>query len=180
MTAMDLEARIDRLESIEEIRQLVARYALAVDTRDLETLVGLFVADVEVGRLGTGRAALLESFREGLAPLGLTIRSVGTHVIDLVDAASATGEVYCTGEIDRDGVLLRQAILYRDTYRRDPEGWRFVRRNHLLWYSAPLGVDPRHLPLANWPKGHVGRGTVPEVFATYREFAGIDDHRGEI
>ena len=180
MTAMDLEARIDRLESIEEIRQLVARYALAVDTRDLETLVGLFVADVEVGRLGTGRAALLGTDAWHLAAREKALLSVGTHVIDLVDAASATGEVYCTGEIDRDGVLLRQAILYRDTYRRDPEGWRFVRRNHLLWYSAPLGVDPRHLPLANWPKGHVGRGTVPEVFATYREFAGIDDHRGEI
>ena len=177
MAAMDLEARIDRLESLEEIRQLVARYALAVDTRDLDTLVGLFVADVEVGRLGTGRAALLESFRQGFAPLGLTILTVGTHVIDLVDTTSATGEVYCTGEIDRDDVLLRQAILYRDTYRRDPEGWRFVRRNHLLWYSAPLGVDPRHLPPANWPTGHVGRGTLPEAFATYREFQGI--HRVE-
>ena len=174
MTAMDLEGRIDRLESLEAIRQLVARYALAVDTRDLETLVGLFVADVEVGRLGTGRDALAESFRQGFAPLGLTILTVGTHVIDLVDTTSATGEVYCTGEIDRDGVLLRQAILYRDTYRRDLEGWRFVRRNHLLWYSAPLGVDPRHLPPANWPKGHVGRGTLPEAFATYREFHGIE------
>jgi len=177
---MDVEERISRLEAHEAIRQLVARYALAVDTRDLDALVALFVADVDVGRLGTGRGALAESFRQGLEPLGLTILLVGTHVIDLLDADHATGEVYCTGEIDRDGVLLRQAILYRDTYRRDGEGWRFVRRNHLLWYSAPLGVDPRHLPPADWPKGHVGRGTVPEAFATYRAFHGIADDGDEI
>lgn len=177
---MDLERRIDRLESLEAIRQLVARYAFAVDTRDLDGLVDLFVADVEVGRLGTGRQALAQSFRSGLEPLGLTILSVGTHVIDLIDEDHATGEVYCTGEIDRDGSLLRQAILYRDSYRRDLEGWRFVRREHLLWYSAPLGEDPRHLPPANWPHGHVGRGTVPEVFATYRDFSGLDEAPEEI
>ena len=180
MTPMDLEARVDRLESHEQIRQLVARYALAVDTRDLDTLVGLFVTDVAVGQLGAGRAALAESFRQGLEPLGLTILSVGTHVIDLIDTDHATGEVYCTGEIDRDGELLRQAILYRDVYRRDSEGWRFVRRTHLLWYSAPLGVDPRHLAPANWPTGHIGRGTMPEAFATYRAFHGTDHGGDEI
>ena len=95
-----------------------------------------------------------------------------THAIDLVDATNATGEVYCTGEIDRDGVLLRQKILYRDSYQLvDAEGWRFIRREHLLWYSAPLGQDPRHLPPANWPTGHVGRGTVPEVFESWQRFA---------
>ena len=177
---MDLEERVDRLESYEHIRQLVARYALAVDTRDLDALVELFVTDVEVGRMGTGRAALKESFRQGFEPLGFTILSVSTHVIDLIDADHATGEVYCTGEIDRDGVLLRQAILYRDAYRRESGAWRFVRRTHLLWYSAPLGVDPRHLPPANWPTGHVGRGTVPEVFATYRAFCGITGGEDQI
>ena len=43
------EQRLDRLESIEEIRQLVARYALAIDTRDLEALAGLFSPSVRIG-----------------------------------------------------------------------------------------------------------------------------------
>jgi len=98
----------------------------------------------------------------------------------LVDTQHASGEVYCTGEIDRDGELLRQAILYRDTYRRDDQIWHFVRRTHLLWYSAPMGVDPRHLPPADWPRGHVGRGTLPEAFPTYREFHGIEGSEKEI
>jgi ketosteroid isomerase-like protein len=169
---MDIEERLARLEAHEAIRQLVARYALFVDTRNLTALAELFVPDVVVGRHGTGRAALAESFRTGLAGLGFTILSVATHVIDLVDDSHATGEVYCTGEIDRDGVLLRQKILYRDEYRRiDGDGWRFVRRDHLLWYSAPLGQDPRLLPPADWPRGHQGRGTVPEAFATWQQFA---------
>lgn len=167
---MDTSDTIEALLAYEEIRQLVARYAFSVDTRDLDRLVDLFVDDVDVGTLGTGRAALRTSFSEGLTPLGMTILSVTTHVIDLVDDASATGEVYCTGEIERDGTLLRQQILYRDRYRKTHEGWRFVRREHLLWYSAPLGVDPRGLPQANWPKGHVGRGTVPEAFDSFRRF----------
>ena len=45
-----LSHRIDRLESLEQIRQLPARYALALDMRDLDALAGLFPEDVEVGR----------------------------------------------------------------------------------------------------------------------------------
>ena len=161
---------IDRLLSYEAIRQLVAHYAFFVDTRDLDGLKELFVADVFVGRYGTGREALKASFVDGLAPLGFSILSTTTHVIDFLDEDHAAGEVYCTGQIERDGELLTQAILYRDTYRRDEGTWGFVQRDHLLWYSAPLGVDPRTLPPANWPKGHIGRGTVPECFDTYRSF----------
>ncbi len=51
----------------EEIRQLAARYAVAVDSRDLDALVGLFVDDVRVGRSAVGRDALRASFRESLA-----------------------------------------------------------------------------------------------------------------
>jgi len=159
-----------RLLDYEEIRQLVARYAFSIDTRDLDALVALFVDDVAVGKQAQGRDALKSFFAKGLSEIGASILSVTTHVIDLVDDDHATGEVYCTGEIERDGAWLRQAILYRDQYRRTDEGWRFVQRDHLLWYSAPQSSNPRDLPQANWPKGHVGRGTVPECFDTYVQF----------
>ena len=44
------EEKLDRLESLAEIRQLPSRYALAVDPRDVDGLVSLFVPDVRVGR----------------------------------------------------------------------------------------------------------------------------------
>ncbi len=37
-----LEARIDRLESLDAIRQLPAKYALALDMRDMDAMVSLF------------------------------------------------------------------------------------------------------------------------------------------
>lgn len=171
---------VARLLAYEQIRQLAARYALAVDSRDIATLVELFVPDVRVGRDRTGRAALAEDFTTQLRAIGRSILNVGTHVIDLVDDDHATGWVYTKAEIEADGRCIHQAILYEDTYARiadadEAEGhgskrWRFVRRIHRLWYGAEPGVNPLTLPPANWPEHHDGLGTVPENFATWREF----------
>ena len=54
----DLARRVDRVESQLAIQQLAARYALAVDSRDLDTWVDLFVEDVDCGSYGKGREAL--------------------------------------------------------------------------------------------------------------------------
>ena len=53
--ASDVLARIDRLESVDEIRQLAAKYSLALDMRDLDALVNLFPEDVRVGRDKVGQ-----------------------------------------------------------------------------------------------------------------------------
>ena len=52
----ELLARVDRLESLDAIRQLAAKYSLALDMRDLDALVNLFPEDVKVGRDKVGRA----------------------------------------------------------------------------------------------------------------------------
>jgi hypothetical protein len=161
---------LDDLLARDEIRQLAARYALAVDSRDLDALVGLFVDDVQVGRELFGRSALRVEFDRSLREIGVSILNVGTHVIDLVDDDHATGSVYCKGEIQDGDRWIHQAILYRDTYARRAGHWYFVRRLHLLWYGAEVGVNPLGLPPANWPENHDGMGTVPECWATWREF----------
>ena len=58
MTDKQLLARIDRLESIEEIRQLVGKYSLSLDMRDLDAHVNLFAPDIRVSREKSGRANL--------------------------------------------------------------------------------------------------------------------------
>jgi len=160
---------LHQLVAYEDIRQLVARYALAVDSRDLDSLVELFVDDVRVGD-ERGRVALRQSFDASLRGVGVTILNVGTHVIDLVDESHATGSVYCKGEIQDGDRWIHQAILYRDTYERRAGRWFFVRRVHLLWYGAEVGVNPLALPPANWPEHHDGRGTVPECWDTWKQF----------
>jgi hypothetical protein len=42
-----LEERLERIESTLAIQQLPARYALAVDSRNLDDLVALFAVDVD-------------------------------------------------------------------------------------------------------------------------------------
>ena len=162
---------VQRLWAHEQIRQLVARYALALDSRDLDTLAGLFTPNVRVTRETSGRAALRESFTAQLAPLGVTILNVGTHVIDLVDADHASGHVYCKGEIQEGERWIHQAILYRDRYERVDGVWHFASRRHDLWYGANVGANPAGLPAANWPERSYGWGTVPEIWDTWREFA---------
>jgi uncharacterized protein (TIGR02246 family) len=164
--------RIGRLESTEAIRQLVARYALATDSRDVDALVELFVDDVQVGDDRRGRDALRAFFDQSLREVGVTILFVGNHVIDFDDDDHARGVVYCRGEIQVDDRWVIQAIQYRDTYERRHGTWYFVRRKHLLWYGTELGISPLGLPPANWPEHHTGKGELPEAWETWRDFWG--------
>lgn len=160
---------IDRLIAYEEIRQLAARYAVALDSRDLDTLVGLFVDDVRVGRDSYGHDALRQMFVGSLRAVQITILNVGTHAIDLIDADNATGHVYCHGEVQEGDDWIHQAILYRDTYARRDGSWRFARRIHELWYGVKVD-NPLGQPPADWPVHSFGRGTVPESFPTWAPF----------
>jgi ketosteroid isomerase-like protein len=164
--------RIGRLESTEAILQLVARYALATDSRDVDALVELFVDDVQVGDDRRGRDALRAFFDQSLREVGVTILFVGNHVIDFDDDDHARGVVYCRGEIQVDDRWVIQAIQYRDTYERRHGTWYFVRRKHLLWYGTELGISPLGLPPANWPEHHTGKGELPEAWETWRDFWG--------
>ena len=159
----------EELLAYEQIRQLAARYALAVDSRNLAVLVALFVPDVQVGR-ERGHDALRTQFDASLRGVERTFLLVGTHVIDLIDADHATGSVYCKGEVQSGDRWIHQAILYEDTYERRDGSWLFVRRVHRLWYGAEPGVNPLTLPPANWPEHHDGMGTVPEHWPSWRAF----------
>ena len=103
---------LSRLLASEQIRQLVAGYALAMDSRDIDTLVGLYVDDVRVGRRSVGHDALRADFTKHLRGVGITILFVGNHVIDFVDSDHATGVVYCKGEIQDKERWISQAIQY--------------------------------------------------------------------
>jgi ketosteroid isomerase-like protein len=167
-------APVERLLAFEEIRQLASRYAVAVDRRDLDTLVSLFVPDVRVGREATGREALRAGFAEQLRGIGVSILHVGTHQIDLADADHATGHVYCKGEIQDGDRWIHQAIRYDDTYRRCDGRWLFVRRRHLLFYGVAVAANPLRQPPADWPAHHDGRGTLPWSEPTWQTFWGDD------
>ena len=161
---------LDRLIAHDEIRLLASRYAVAVDSRDLDALISLFVPDVRVGPERRGHDALRADFERSLSAVGVTILQVGTHVIDLVDADHATGVVYCSGQVEDGGRWIHQAILYRDTYERRDGRWRFVRRVHELFHGVEAPTHPRLQPPADWPEHADGVGTAPESFGTWAAF----------
>ena len=144
----------DDLVAIEEIRGLALRYALAVDRRDLDALVALFVDDVDAGPHGIGHEALKASFDESLRAVGVTMLFVGTHLVELDpdDHDQARGTVYCLGRIQADPGsprMIEQAIQYSDRYHRSDGEWRFVGRKHELFWGVALDEQPLALPRWN-------------------------------
>ncbi|HMQ26193.1 MAG TPA: nuclear transport factor 2 family protein [Acidimicrobiales bacterium] len=167
----------DDLVAIEEIRGLALRYALAVDRRDLDAHVALFVDDVDAGPHGIGREALKASFDESLRAVGVTMLLVGNHLVELDpdDHDLARGTVYCLGRIQADPGsprMIEQAIQYSDRYRCSDGEWRFVGRKHELFWGAELTEQPLAQPPADWPAHQFGVGTVPHRYETWQRFWG--------
>ncbi|CAB4886230.1 unannotated protein [freshwater metagenome] len=156
------------LIACEEIRQLASRYAVALNHRDLDALVGLFVADVRVGRDAMGREALKANMAAQLRDGHRTILQVSNHVIDVADADNASGIVGTRAEIERGEDWVIQVIEYHDTYARREGRWLFVRRRHHLWYGADMLQRPNRLPDANWPQSQTGKGLLPEIMPSWQ------------
>ena len=155
----------------EEIRQLVARYAVAVDSRDLDALVALFVDDVQVG----SRAARSCGAQGVLRPLAARRRDHDPQrrdaLIDFDDDDHATRRrVLPRRDPGRRhaGSCRRSSTATR--YERRDGHWYFVRRQHLLWYGREVGTSPIGLPPANWPEHHTGTGELPDAWPSWRAF----------
>ena len=124
--------------------ELAHRYAVALDRKDWDALVGLFVPAIQ----DKVRASLVPAIER----LGVTVLSVTTQTVDLVDDDHATGVVYCTGEIeDPDEGWIRQQIVYQDRYERVDGQWYIRARDHQLVYGEPLPDEPPHPTPADWP-----------------------------
>ncbi|MEU7811669.1 nuclear transport factor 2 family protein [Pseudonocardia sp. NPDC049154] len=167
----DPPPRLSELEVLvahEDIRQLAARYALAVSQGDLDTVVDLFVEDVQVTREVRGRAALREFLGAQVDAMPVSILLVAGHVINLLDADHAAGTVSCLCEMGREDRWVRQAIAYRDRYERRDGRWYFVDRRHDLYYGVDVPERPVGQPDAHWPRSITGRGSVPYRWATWQ------------
>ncbi len=147
---------------------MASRYAVALNHRNLDALVELFVADVRVGRDDVGRESLKQNMAAQLRDGHRTILQVSNHVIDVVDANHASGIVGTRAEIERGDEWVIQVIEYHDTYERRDGRWLFVRRRHHLWYGADMLTRPNVLPEANWPKSQTGKGTLPEIMPSWQ------------
>ena len=171
-----LLARIDRLEALDRIRQLPAKYALALDMRDMDAMVSLFPADVRVGREASGRAAL-RAYMDGTlrSPFTGTSHHIGGHVIEFDDPDHAHGVVYSKNEhetpvADGPGEWVIMQMMYVDDYVRQDGRWYFARRLPLYWYATDLNKPPVGDRKMRWPGGEWSEGNFHKLFPSYAEF----------
>ena len=137
---MTPEERLRRLEDVEEIRALDARYCRLLDDGDWPALVALFTPDgvFDGLRRVAGHADLL-AFFAGLAAGGLT--AFWHHVSNLEisvtgDRAEVTSLLWQPCVVD--GVAHVAAGRYRDELVRTGAGWRYRRKQVRFSYWAPL------------------------------------------
>ncbi len=167
---VSLLARVERLEAHLGIQQIVSRYAMALDARDLDGLVSLFTDDVGCGRWGTGRDALRRFFDTVLRRFYRSQHLVCGHVIDLIDADHASGRVYCRAEHEDRGQWITMAICYFDSYERRQGQWQFVRRKEREWYAADVLARPGGPEFCQWPGRPEKHATLPHAFPTWEAF----------
>jgi ketosteroid isomerase-like protein len=172
----DLAARIDRLESLDAIRQLTSKYALAIDVRDLDAVVSLYVADIKVGPAAQGREALKDVFDRVLRGFTTTSHQVQNHVIHLEDPDHGQGLVTCRCEHEvptPEGpkwVIVQN--LYHDRYERIDGHWYFRARVQNRLYGTAVD-DPPVGPLKDrWPAAEPAPAPFHAPFDSWREFWG--------
>ena len=148
----NLERQVRRLIDRDLIRELSHRYALAIDSWDVDGLVALFVPDYELADGRTGHAALRDWFMAILSSYTTSIHLVGNHVIsfDEVDADHATGSVYCRCELEVGERWIVSCLQYRDVYERSSDDWRFRRRDMAGWYATDVLDRPIGPSKARW------------------------------
>lgn len=167
-----LEARLDRVEAQLAIQQLPIRYALGVDGRDLDSLVNLFVEDVDCGRWGTGREALKAFYASEQILKGFyrSIHQICGHAVDLIDETHAEGRVYCRAEHEDSGHWVIMAICYFDSYEKRGDDWYFLRRDERHWYSTDWLERPGTVKFHNWPGKPESSRHAPRLPATFPEW----------
>ncbi|WEN42728.1 hypothetical protein CKCBHOJB_02328 [Thauera sp. GDN1] len=167
----DLLARIDRLESIDAIRQLAAKYSLSLDMRDLDAHVNLFAPDIRVGREKIGRAHLKAWVDDTLRnQFSGTSHHLGQHIIEFSDPDHAFGVVYSKNEHETGPEWVIMQMLYWDDYERIDGRWYFRRRLPCYWYATDLNKPPIGDRKMRWPGREPYQGTFHDLFPSWKEF----------
>jgi hypothetical protein len=171
MMTKSLESRIDKLESIDEIRQLVAKYSLSLDMRDLDAHVNLFAEDIRVSRELTGRSHLKTWLDDTLRQQFTgTSHQVGNHIIEFTDPDNALGVLYSKNEHECGSEWVIMQMLYWDDYQRIDGRWYFRRRLPCYWYATDLNKPPIGDMKMRWPGREPYHGAFHDLFPSWTEF----------
>lgn len=154
----DIAARVQRLEDIEAIRQLKARYCAACDDGyDADRLAALFTEDAvwDGGRtfgVARGREAIRRHFQGASKRLTIARHQVMNPIIS-VNGDEASGQWLlfqpCTSASSQGERAMWLAATYADTYARAGDDWLIASTTIDVAFFTPYDqgwVDQRFLP----------------------------------
>ncbi|GAA1510710.1 hypothetical protein GCM10009827_026120 [Dactylosporangium maewongense] len=140
MTPLDVTVE-DRLL----LQELIARYSLARDDRDIDLLISLFAPDAQferAGRVVDGADGIREFFLGSMRRYDLTNHVNHGQVLDPVEGASprerVAGRVSGHAELVPSGILHVAAYRYHDLYVKSEGRWLFQRRSLNFIYAMPV------------------------------------------
>lgn len=163
--------RLDRIESRDEIRQLVSKYSLALDMRDMDAMANLFVPDVKVGRGSSGRQALRDWLDDTMRrQFDGTSHHVGTTIIEFIGTEEAVGVVYSKNEHETGAEWVIMQMMYYDHYRRVDGRWCFEKRQPLYWYATDLNRPPIGSRKMRWPGREPYEGSFHDLFPSWETY----------
>ena len=161
---------LERLEALEEIRELPLLYSVAIERRDVDAMAELFSPRARFGSYGEGPEGLRALMGDTMATSIFAVILVANHLVEF-DANGARGQVWARCYAQNDpGDFIEQVIRYEDQYEFVDGRWRFLRRRHRLLFGVAVDASPLDQEPANWPARQVGVGDIPladPVFAAW-------------
>jgi hypothetical protein len=160
------------MESLAAIQQLPYRYAVALDSRNIDDLVQLFEPDVQLGTGESGREALHRWFTTIMRLPKTSVHFVGNHVVDFDDADHARGIVYCRDQLERPatGEWEIGELQYWDRYVRVDGEWCFARRKFHRWYLVDALSRPSHGAGVDDGSDPLRARQLPEAYESWARF----------
>lgn len=137
----DLEARIQRLEDIEEIRRLRMKYHDFTNTSRFEEIPALFTEDANVDFGWISKAKGTEEIKELFARIPRNLpflkQFIHNHLVD-VDGDRASGISYMDARYAVDGESIIVAARFVEQYSRTEKGWLISDFAVEVYFSVPI------------------------------------------
>lgn len=147
----DWAQRLEKIEAQLAIQQLAARYARAVDSRNLADLGALFAPQTRFGDDGLGATGARAFYGRVLAGFYRSFHQVAGHVITDIAADSARGTVYCRAEHEDGDHWIVNLMVYFDRYCRVDGHWYFLGRRPRFLFVGDPRIAPRTIDFNQWP-----------------------------
>jgi hypothetical protein len=139
-------------------QNLAYRYALAIDSKNVDLMAALFSDRSSFGHWGVGQVGARAYYSEIWRRFGRSRHFVSNVIVTSIDEGSARGIVYCQSEQEWETGWTRRPLAYFDDYVVSSEGWTFLRRKVCTWDGEQWASGRRSVPLpdawSSWAEFH--------------------------